>query len=132
MTTEEKHLQKIRKNMLDQLILKNIPDPRQLENKLFLNANKSKMMYIEFCTSYLFSGTNYEEVSEVYTDKEHNISKLFESEKKVISDSRNALSRCGRCKSTNVENIARQVRSADEGMSVFSRCLDCGNKWVQR
>ena len=132
MTTEEKYLQKIRKKMLDQLILKSIPNARQLENQLFLDANKSKMMYIEFCTTYLFSGKKNEEVSEVYTDKEHNISKLFESEKKVISDSRNALSRCGRCKSTNVENIARQVRSADEGMSVFSRCLDCGNKWVQR
>ena len=112
--------------------MKNIPDPRKIENQLFLNANKSKMMYIEFCTTYLFSGNKIEEDTEVYKNKEHNISKLFESEKKVISDSRNALSRCGKCKSTNVENIARQVRSADEGMSVFSRCLDCGNKWVQR
>lgn len=132
MTTEEKHLQKIRKNMLDQLISKDVSDPRKVENQLFVNANRNKMMYIEYCTTYLFAGNTNEEVTEVYTDKEHNISKLFESEKKVISDSRNALSRCGRCKSTNVENIARQVRSADEGMSVFSRCLDCGNKWVQR
>ena len=33
------------------------------------------------------------------------------------------------CKSQNIEHTARQARSADEGMSMFCKCKDCGQKW---
>jgi DNA-directed RNA polymerase subunit M/transcription elongation factor TFIIS len=36
---------------------------------------------------------------------------------------------CRVCKSQNIEHVARQVRSADEGMSMFCKCNDCGKKW---
>ena len=29
----------------------------------------------------------------------------------------------------NIFSIAKQVRSADEGTSVFNECRDCRNKW---
>lgn len=72
------------------------------------------------------------EMQDAVVCKETNISKMFQTVQLEITDSRYALSVCGNCKSTNVRNEAMQVRSADEGMSVFSTCLDCGNKWVQR
>ena len=36
---------------------------------------------------------------------------------------------CFKCGSNNVFSIAKQVRSADEGTSVFNECHDCHNKW---
>ena len=40
----------------------------------------------------------------------------------------NSLHTCFKCGS-NVFSIAKQVRSADEGTTVFSKCRDCHNKW---
>ena len=36
---------------------------------------------------------------------------------------------CFNCRSSNIFSVAKQVRSADEGTSVFSECCDCHNKW---
>ena len=33
------------------------------------------------------------------------------------------------CGDNNIFSIAKQVRSADEGTSVFNECRDCRNKW---
>ena len=36
---------------------------------------------------------------------------------------------CFKCKSDNVYSESRQTRSADEAMTIFYTCLNCGNKW---
>ena len=36
---------------------------------------------------------------------------------------------CGKCKSTKTTSYQVQTRSADEPMTVFVTCMDCGNKW---
>jgi transcription elongation factor S-II len=36
---------------------------------------------------------------------------------------------CGRCKQKKVSYYQIQTRSADEAMTVFYRCIECGNKW---
>ena len=36
---------------------------------------------------------------------------------------------CFKYGSNNLFSIAKQVRSADEGTSVFNQCRDCHNKW---
>ena len=36
---------------------------------------------------------------------------------------------CFKYGSNNVFSIAKQVRSADEGTSVFNECRECHNKW---
>ena len=41
----------------------------------------------------------------------------------------NSLYTCFRCGSNNVFSVAKQVRSADKGTSVFNKCRDCHNKW---
>ena len=43
----------------------------------------------------------------------------------------NSLYTCFKCGS-NIFSIAKQVRSADEGTSVFNECRDCHNKWRGR
>ena len=41
----------------------------------------------------------------------------------------NSLYTCFKCGSNSVFSVAKQVRSADEGTSVFNECSDCHNKW---
>ena len=42
----------------------------------------------------------------------------------------NLLYACFRCGSNNVFSVAKQVRSADDGTSVFNECHNCDNKWT--
>jgi DNA-directed RNA polymerase subunit M/transcription elongation factor TFIIS len=37
---------------------------------------------------------------------------------------------CGVCNSWNTETTQKQVRSADEPMTCFNKCIACGHKWV--
>lgn len=37
--------------------------------------------------------------------------------------------RCKECGNNNVQSGQRQTRSADEPMTTFCECLDCGNRW---
>lgn len=37
--------------------------------------------------------------------------------------------KCKKCGSEEVYSESRQTRSADEAMTVFYTCLNCGNKW---
>ena len=41
----------------------------------------------------------------------------------------NSLYICFKCGSNNIFSVAKQVRSADEGTSVFHECRDCHNNW---
>lgn len=38
---------------------------------------------------------------------------------------------CGKCKSNKIFSEQKQTRSADEPMTTFLTCQDCGNKWKQ-
>ena len=42
-----------------------------------------------------------------------------------------AVALCSVCKSTNIDITQRQTRGADEPMTVFCCCLDCGKRWRQ-
>lgn len=37
---------------------------------------------------------------------------------------------CPRCKSTKTIAAERQTRSADEPMTTYARCLECGRTWI--
>ena len=37
--------------------------------------------------------------------------------------------KCARCGSTRTTNFQKQTRSADEPMTVFVKCKDCGKRW---
>ena len=48
-----------------------------------------------------------------------------------IDPNEGGLFRCGKCKSNKTQNHQMQTRSADEPMTVFLACMDCGNRWKQ-
>ena len=36
---------------------------------------------------------------------------------------------CPKCKGRKIHRIEKQTRSADEPMTTFVTCIDCGNRW---
>ena len=38
---------------------------------------------------------------------------------------------CGKCKKNSVDYYEKQTRGADEPMTLFAHCLNCGNRWRQ-
>ncbi len=102
------------------------------EQVLFRKSGGESSVYLELCTSFLYHGElEEEEKTEGARYKEEDVSSMFEQVQVKVKDKRNALGRCGKCKSVNVKSVARQIRSSDEGMSVFYTCQDCGNEWMQ-
>ena len=41
----------------------------------------------------------------------------------------NSFYTCFKCGSNNIFSVAKEVRPADKGTSVFSKCRNCHNKW---
>lgn len=46
--------------------------------------------------------------------------------KQVLTDT---AVKCGKCKKNSVEYTEKQIRSADEPMTVFYHCTNCGHRW---
>ena len=60
-----------------------------------------------------------------YTAAEHETDTFLEED---IDVAEGALS-CPKCKMNKTFSYTKQVRSADEGTSVFARCYNCSHKW---
>tara|TARA_Y100000590_G_scaffold470610_1_gene666929 strand:- start:16614 stop:17780 length:1167 start_codon:yes stop_codon:yes gene_type:complete len=52
---------------------------------------------------------------------------LYENKLEAMTDQ----FKCGRCKSRKCTYYELQTRSADEAMTIFITCLNCGNRWKQ-
>ena len=59
-------------------------------------------------------------------DKMKRFIRQFEKSQEAFE---NSLYTCFKCGSNNICSVAKQVRSADEGTSVFIECCECHNKW---
>ena len=50
----------------------------------------------------------------------------------LVADAPKAISdefKCGKCKKRKVTYYQKQTRSADEPMTTFLTCVNCGNQW---
>tara|TARA_B100001094_G_C17938783_1_gene674468 strand:- start:354 stop:860 length:507 start_codon:yes stop_codon:yes gene_type:complete len=54
------------------------------------------------------------------------MAKYINTKQEEISD---GLFKCGKCKSWKTTYTQAQTRSADEPMTTFACCLNCGNRW---
>ena len=52
---------------------------------------------------------------------------LYETRKEMATD----IFKCGRCKKNECTYYQLQTRSADEPMTTFITCLNCGKRWKQ-
>ena len=50
---------------------------------------------------------------------------LYETKKEAMTDQ----FKCKKCKSRETAYYELQTRSADEPMTIFITCLNCGNRW---
>ena len=62
---------------------------------------------------------------EIYDEKEKRDKVLYEVDKAMATD----LFTCGRCKKKECSYYQIQIRSADEPMTTFVTCLNCGKRW---
>ena len=65
----------------------------------------------------------------VFDSAKEMFQRAMEQHKKPQETFDNSLYFCFKCGSNNVFSVAKQVRSADEGTSVFNKCIDYHNKW---
>ncbi len=70
----------------------------------------------------------YPELWKRFMDEKYKRDKLmYEEQAEAMTD----VYKCGRCKSRKCTYYELQTRSADEAMTIFITCLNCGNRWKQ-
>ena len=62
---------------------------------------------------------------DIYDEKEKRDKFLYEVNKDMATD----IFKCGRCKKSECSYYQLQTRSADEPMTTFVTCLNCGKRW---
>ena len=80
---------------------------------------------------FLLNGTK-EKLEEMRDSRKEAIEKIIESEKKLYAKNENAaiFMWCSGCKKkTKCDYYQMQTRSADEPMTTFVTCLECGKRW---
>lgn len=48
-----------------------------------------------------------------------------------IADIAEGIIECSKCKSTKTFSYQKQVRSSDEGFTLFVNCINCNANWVE-
>ena len=95
------------------------------ENRENLKSGKVKtFQFIEYGPKEILPGGPYAKTQEdlVYRD----LRKEYHSKELKNQD---GFFKCGRCKSIKTTYFQMQTRSADEPMTVFVSCLNCGKNW---
>ena len=75
--------------------------------------------------------TNIDPIFEhpVFDSARENMKRFIRQLEKPQDTFSGSLYTCFKCGSNNIFSVAKQVRSADEGISVFNECRDYHNKW---
>ena len=103
----------------------NLDSKSYLENKNFLKNIKSGALKGS-TVGFLEPDEIFPEQWKKYKDKQ-DAYKDFVYRKTVSSITEDY--RCGRCKQRKCTSYDLQTRSADEPMTTFVTCLNCGNRW---
>jgi transcription elongation factor S-II len=92
------------------------------EIKEQINNNTIKIHTIAFMTHQEMKPERWTELVKNKTKRDTN---LFETNLEAATDTFT----CRKCKSKKCTYMAMQTRSADEPMTIFVTCLDCGQRW---
>lgn len=77
----------------------------------------------------LFEKTNHKKLLDDMKRDEECVLELVSNMKKERTS---GFLTCKNCRSTKVDVDQMQTRSADEPMTLFALCLDCGNRWTKK
>ena len=127
--------------------------PKRWDNPVFkkIYINKSRSLYSNIKADSYIGNENLKQKlveSKIDTDNIANLTyqelfpehwkklldEKYRRDKSIYEDTAEAMTdqfKCGRCKSRKCVYYEMQTRSADEGMTVFITCLNCGNRWKQ-
>lgn len=70
---------------------------------------------------FLLSEKSFDKYLQLQKEKDDFLDKPIDVDESVVS--------CNKCKSSKTYSYTKQVRSSDEGFTLFSFCFNCGNKW---
>lgn len=106
-------------------IVSNLKSDSYINNKtLIKKINKQKIDISS--VPYMSSQELFPEHWKKIMDEKHARDKsIYEEKEEAMTDE----FKCGRCKSRQCTYYELQTRSADESMTTFIRCLNCGNRW---
>jgi DNA-directed RNA polymerase subunit M/transcription elongation factor TFIIS len=86
-----------------------------------LNTKKWKPHEVAFLSHYEMSPERWEKL---IAEKQERDKNSYDVQQKINSEFK-----CRRCKSNNCSYYQLQTRSADEPMTTFVSCQECGNRW---
>lgn len=105
----------------------NINKSSYICNKSLLKKINTKKINIEMLP-YMTNQELFPEHWKKLMDTKYKRDKhLYEEKQEAMTDQ----FKCGRCKSRECTYYELQTRSADEAMTTFITCLNCGNRWKQ-
>lgn len=118
------HFKKIYVNK-SRSILSNIKSDSYINNSTLINKiNKNKIDIGR--VPYMSNQELFPEHWKKIMDEKYKRDKLmYEEKEEAMTDE----FKCGRCKSRECTYYELQTRSADESMTTFITCLNCGNRW---
>jgi transcription elongation factor S-II len=118
--TDQKYRNRIRSRIAN---LKDPKNPKLRENVLLglIPAEKLATM-----TADEMASDDLKQLREKYTKES-----IDDHQMAVQTGAKSSLLKCRKCKGSNCGFTEMQTRSADEPMTVFAYCLDCGNRWRQ-
>ena len=127
--------------------------PRNWDNELFrkIYLNKARSLYTNLDTNSYVKNPNFKKKILSGKIKPQDIPGLtfqqvfpehwkklmdekYKKEKMLYEEKQEAMTtqyKCGRCKSRKCTYYELQTRSADESMTIFITCINCGNRWKQ-
>ena len=93
-------------------------------NSTFLEQIKTKVIMIPHLEQITHQEINPELWDTLLEEKKKRDINKYENRDKIDSEFK-----CRKCKSKNCSHYQMQTRSADEPMTTFVTCMDCGNRW---
>lgn len=108
-------------------IYTNLDSNSYVENTNFLDKIKNGSIQITQLPTMSFQEIFPEHWKKLMDEKYKKEKILYEEKQEAMTDQY----KCGRCKSRKCTYYELQTRSADESMTIFITCINCGNRWKQ-
>jgi DNA-directed RNA polymerase subunit M/transcription elongation factor TFIIS len=105
----------------------NLKEGSYVNNEQLVQKIRGKKFDIDNIASMSYQELFPEHWKHLLDDKYKREKVMYEENEVAMTDQ----FKCGRCKSRKCTYYELQTRSADEGMTTFITCINCGNRWKQ-